>query len=103
RSERSGKARRALLGLPPLPTTTIGSFPQTGEVRKARAARRRGELDEAGYTERMRAEIADVVRLQDELELDVLVHGEPERNDMVQYFGEQLAGVAVTELGWVQS
>ena len=97
------KAQRARLGLPPLPTTTIGSFPQTGDVRKARAARRRGELDEAGYTDRMRAEIADVIRLQDELELDVLVHGEPERNDMVQYFGEQLAGVAVTELGWVQS
>ena len=97
------KAQRARLGLPPLPTTTIGSFPQTGEVRKARAARRRGELDEAGYQARMRAEIAEVIRLQDELELDVLVHGEPERNDMVQYFGEQLAGVAVTELGWVQS
>ncbi|HZA83288.1 MAG TPA: 5-methyltetrahydropteroyltriglutamate--homocysteine S-methyltransferase [Actinomycetes bacterium] len=97
------KAQRARLGLPPLPTTTIGSFPQTGEVRKARAARRRGDLDEAGYTARMRAEIAEVIRIQDELELDVLVHGEPERNDMVQYFGEQLAGVAVTELGWVQS
>jgi 5-methyltetrahydropteroyltriglutamate--homocysteine methyltransferase len=97
------KAQRARLGLPPLPTTTIGSFPQTGEVRKARAARRRGELDEAGYAERMRREIAEVVRIQDELELDVLVHGEPERNDMVQYFGEQLDGVAVTELGWVQS
>jgi 5-methyltetrahydropteroyltriglutamate--homocysteine methyltransferase len=97
------KAQRARLGLPPLPTTTIGSFPQTGEVRKARAARRRGELDEAGYTERMRREIAEVVRIQDELGLDVLVHGEPERNDMVQYFGEQLDGVAVTELGWVQS
>jgi 5-methyltetrahydropteroyltriglutamate--homocysteine methyltransferase len=97
------KAQRARLGLPPLPTTTIGSFPQTGEVRKARAARRRGELDEAGYRARMRAEIAEVIRIQDELELDVLVHGEPERNDMVQYFGEQLEGVAVTELGWVQS
>ena len=97
------KAQRARLGLPPLPTTTIGSFPQTGEVRKARAARRRGELDEAGYQARMRDEIAEVIRIQDELELDVLVHGEPERNDMVQYFGEQLAGVAVTELGWVQS
>jgi len=97
------KAQRARLGLPPLPTTTIGSFPQTGEVRKARAARRRGELDEAGYQARMRSEIAEVIRIQDELELDVLVHGEPERNDMVQYFGEQLAGVAVTELGWVQS
>jgi len=97
------KAQRARLGLPPLPTTTIGSFPQTGEVRRARAARRRGELDEAGYQARMREEIAQVIRIQDELELDVLVHGEPERNDMVQYFGEQLAGVAVTELGWVQS
>jgi 5-methyltetrahydropteroyltriglutamate--homocysteine methyltransferase len=97
------KAQRARLGLPALPTTTIGSFPQTGEVRKARAARRRGELDEAGYQARMRREIADVIRIQDELGLDVLVHGEPERNDMVQYFGEQLAGVAVTELGWVQS
>ena len=97
------KAQRARLGLPPLPTTTIGSFPQTGEVRKARAARRRGELDEAGYQARMRDEIAEVIRIQDELELDVLVHGEPERNDMVQYFGEQLDGVAVTELGWVQS
>jgi 5-methyltetrahydropteroyltriglutamate--homocysteine methyltransferase len=97
------KAQRARLGLPPLPTTTIGSFPQTGEVRRARAARRRGELDEAGYQARMRAEIAEVIRIQDELGLDVLVHGEPERNDMVQYFGEQLEGVAVTELGWVQS
>ncbi|MFL6187353.1 MAG: 5-methyltetrahydropteroyltriglutamate--homocysteine S-methyltransferase, partial [Actinomycetes bacterium] len=97
------KAQRARLGLPPLPTTTIGSLPQTGEVRRARAARRRGELDDAGYRARMRREIADVIRIQDELELDVLVHGEPERNDMVQYFGEQLAGVAVTELGWVQS
>jgi len=97
------KAQHARLGLPPLPTTTIGSFPQTGEVRKARAAVRRGELDEAAYRARMRAEIEQVIRVQDELELDVLVHGEPERNDMVQYFGEQLAGVAVTEHGWVQS
>jgi len=97
------KAQRVRLGLPPLPTTTIGSFPQTGEVRKARAAHRRGELDESAYRERMREEIARVIGLQDELGLDVLVHGEPERNDMVQYFGEQLAGVAVTEHGWVQS
>jgi 5-methyltetrahydropteroyltriglutamate--homocysteine methyltransferase len=97
------KAQRVRLGLPPLPTTTIGSFPQTGEVRRARAAHRRGELDESAYRERMREEIARVIRLQDELGLDVLVHGEPERNDMVQYFGEQLAGVAVTEHGWVQS
>jgi 5-methyltetrahydropteroyltriglutamate--homocysteine methyltransferase len=97
------KAQRARFGLPPLPTTTIGSFPQTGEVRKARAAHRRGELDEAAYRERMREEIARVIGVQDELGLDVLVHGEPERNDMVQYFGEQLDGVAVTEHGWVQS
>jgi 5-methyltetrahydropteroyltriglutamate--homocysteine methyltransferase len=97
------KAQRVRLGLPPLPTTTIGSFPQTGEVRRARAAFRRGELDEAAYRERMREEIAKVIALQDELGLDVLVHGEPERNDMVQYFGEQLDGVAVTEHGWVQS
>jgi 5-methyltetrahydropteroyltriglutamate--homocysteine methyltransferase len=97
------KAQRVRLGLPLLPTTTIGSFPQTGEVRRARAAHRRGELDEAAYRERMREEIAKVIGLQDELGLDVLVHGEPERNDMVQYFGEQLDGVAVTEHGWVQS
>jgi 5-methyltetrahydropteroyltriglutamate--homocysteine methyltransferase len=97
------KAQRLRLALPPLPTTTIGSFPQTGEVRKARAAYRRGELDEAAYRERMREEITRVIRLQDELGLDLLVHGEPERNDMVQYFGEQLDGVAVTEHGWVQS
>jgi 5-methyltetrahydropteroyltriglutamate--homocysteine methyltransferase len=97
------KAQRVHLGLPPLPTTTIGSFPQTGEVRRARAAHRRGELDEAAYRERMRVEIAKVIDLQDNLGLDVLVHGEPERNDMVQYFGEQLAGVAVTQHGWVQS
>jgi len=97
------KAQRARLDLPLLPTTTIGSFPQTGEVRAARAAARRGELDQAAYQARMREEIARVVRLQEDLGLDVLVHGEPERNDMVQYFGEQLAGVAVTEHGWVQS
>jgi 5-methyltetrahydropteroyltriglutamate--homocysteine methyltransferase len=97
------KAQRARLDLPLLPTTTIGSFPQTGEVRAARAAVRRGELDQEAYQARMREEIARVVRLQEDLGLDVLVHGEPERNDMVQYFGEQLAGVAVTDHGWVQS
>jgi 5-methyltetrahydropteroyltriglutamate--homocysteine methyltransferase len=97
------KAQRARLELPLLPTTTIGSFPQTREIRAARAAARRGRQGQAGYAARMRAEIARVVRLQEELGLDVLVHGEPERNDMVQYFGEQLAGVAVTEHGWVQS
>jgi len=97
------KAQRARLDLPLLPSTTIGSFPQTAEVRAARAAARRGELDQAAYEARMREEIARVVRLQEDLGLDVLVHGEPERNDMVQYFGEQLAGVAVSEHGWVQS
>ncbi|MFK3984409.1 5-methyltetrahydropteroyltriglutamate--homocysteine S-methyltransferase [Micromonospora sp. NPDC050397] len=91
------------LGLPELPTTTIGSFPQTAELRKARAAVRAGTLDDAGYTERMRAEVEHVIRLQEELGLDVLVHGEPERNDMVQYFGEQLDGFAATHHGWVQS
>ncbi|WIX97970.1 5-methyltetrahydropteroyltriglutamate--homocysteine S-methyltransferase [Amycolatopsis mongoliensis] len=96
-------AQRAALGLPPLPTTTIGSFPQTAEVRRARAAHRAGTLDDAGYADAMRAEIERVVRLQEDLGLDVLVHGEPERNDMVQYFAEQLAGFAATAHGWVQS
>ncbi|MFY1692835.1 5-methyltetrahydropteroyltriglutamate--homocysteine S-methyltransferase [Plantactinospora sp. WMMB782] len=91
------------LNLPELPTTTIGSFPQTAELRKARAALRTGTLDDAGYAERMRAEIEHVIRLQEKLGLDVLVHGEPERNDMVQYFGEQLDGFAATAHGWVQS
>ena len=97
------KAQRARLGLPLLPTTTIGSFPQTGEVRAARAAARRGELDPGAYERRMRREIDRVIALQEDLGLDVLVHGEPERNDMVQYFGEQLAGYLTTEQGWVQS
>jgi 5-methyltetrahydropteroyltriglutamate--homocysteine methyltransferase len=101
--ERRAAAQQAELGLPPLPTTTIGSFPQTTDVRKARAALRSGELDEAGYIAVMHAEIERVVRLQEELGLDVLVHGEPERNDMVQYFAEQLDGFAATEYGWVQS
>lgn len=91
------------LGLPLLPTTTIGSFPQTPEVRQARAALRGGRISEDEYTETMRAEIAEVVRLQEELGFDVIVHGEPERNDMVQYFAEHLAGFAVTDNGWVQS
>jgi 5-methyltetrahydropteroyltriglutamate--homocysteine methyltransferase len=97
------KAQRDRLGLPPLPTTTIGSFPQTDDVRATRSALRRGEIDERAYRERMQAEIAAVVELQERLGLDVLVHGEPERNDMVQYFAEQLDGYATTELGWVQS
>jgi 5-methyltetrahydropteroyltriglutamate--homocysteine methyltransferase len=96
-------AQQARLDLPPLPTTTIGSFPQTQEIRRTRASWVRGELSDAEYTAAMRAEIASTVALQEELGLDVLVHGEPERNDMVQYFAEQLDGFATTVHGWVQS
>ncbi|HEX6346748.1 5-methyltetrahydropteroyltriglutamate--homocysteine S-methyltransferase [Umezawaea sp.] len=95
--------QRARIALPPLATTTIGSFPQTDDVRRARAELRAGTLDEAGYAERIRAEVERVVRLQEEIGLDVLVHGEPERNDMVQYFAEHLEGFASTASGWVQS
>jgi 5-methyltetrahydropteroyltriglutamate--homocysteine methyltransferase len=96
-------AQRERLGLPSFPTTTIGSFPQTADVRSARAALRGGEIDETEYERRMKAEIERVVRLQEDLGLDVLVHGEPERNDMVQYFGEQMDGYAFTQSAWVQS
>jgi 5-methyltetrahydropteroyltriglutamate--homocysteine methyltransferase len=96
-------AQAARLGLPALPTTTIGSFPQTPEIRLARAAFGRGELTSAQYEDEMRAEIARVIDLQEQIGLDVLVHGEPERNDMVQYFAENLDGFAVTRNGWVQS
>ena len=96
-------AQTERLHLPPLPTTTIGSFPQTTEIRKARAANARGELSDADYEARMREEIASVIRLQEALGLDVLVHGEAERNDMVQYFAELLDGFAATRNGWVQS
>ncbi len=97
------RAQREALALPPLPTTTIGSFPQTAEVRKARADLRTGRIDQAAYDTAMRTEIDRVIRLQERIGLDVLVHGEPERNDMVQYFAEQLDGFATTQLGWVQS
>jgi 5-methyltetrahydropteroyltriglutamate--homocysteine methyltransferase len=100
--ERS-KAQRAGLKLPVLPTTTIGSFPQTAEVRKARAAFKKGEWSKARYEAFCREEIARTVRFQEEIGLDVLVHGECERNDMVEYFGEQLDGFAFTGNGWVQS
>jgi 5-methyltetrahydropteroyltriglutamate--homocysteine methyltransferase len=96
-------AQAAQLDLPLLPTTTIGSFPQTGDIRKARARHGRGELTTAEYEAFLRDEIARVVTLQEEIGLDVLVHGEAERNDMVQYFAEHLDGFAVTENGWVQS
>ncbi|HEY5514915.1 MAG TPA: 5-methyltetrahydropteroyltriglutamate--homocysteine S-methyltransferase, partial [Pengzhenrongella sp.] len=96
-------AQAARLQLPPLPTTTIGSFPQTPEIRKARAAHTKGELSTDRYEVQMRAEIHRVVDLQERIGLDVLVHGEPERNDMVQYFAENLDGFAATQNGWVQS
>ncbi|MGP3957123.1 5-methyltetrahydropteroyltriglutamate--homocysteine S-methyltransferase [Nonomuraea sp. 3N208] len=91
------------LRLPPLPITTIGSFPQTGELRAARAAVTAGTLTQEEYERRVEAEIEHVIRVQERLGLDVLVHGEPERNDMVQYFAEHLDGFAVTRNGWVQS
>jgi 5-methyltetrahydropteroyltriglutamate--homocysteine methyltransferase len=96
-------AQRARLGLPLLPTTTIGSFPQTGDIRAARRQRREGVLREEQYEAFLRAQVDEVVRRQEELGLDVLVHGEPERNDMVEYFGEQLEGFAFSAGGWVQS
>jgi 5-methyltetrahydropteroyltriglutamate--homocysteine methyltransferase len=92
-----------VLELPELPTTTIGSFPQTPEIRDARQRARRGELDEQGYEAFLRDEIATVVHRQEEMGLDVLVHGEAERNDMVEYFAEHLSGFVVSAYGWVQS
>ncbi|NRR33151.1 5-methyltetrahydropteroyltriglutamate--homocysteine S-methyltransferase [Oxalobacteraceae bacterium] len=97
------RVQRARFQLPAFPTTTIGSFPQTGAIRAARAGFRRGDISAAAYATSMRAEIADAVRRQEDIGLDVLVHGEAERNDMVEYFGEQLDGFAFTQLGWVQS
>jgi 5-methyltetrahydropteroyltriglutamate--homocysteine methyltransferase len=95
--------RRQQVRLPLFPTTTIGSFPQTPEVRAARRKLHDGKLSQAEYDAFIEAEIERALRLQEEMGLDVLVHGEFERNDMVQYFGEQLAGFAFTEHGWVQS
>ncbi|MEN3031491.1 5-methyltetrahydropteroyltriglutamate--homocysteine S-methyltransferase [Chromobacterium amazonense] len=105
---RSGYAQRAALQaarlqLPAYPTTTIGSFPQTAAIRQARSQFKAGEIDEAAYIAAMRAEIEHSVREQEALGLDVLVHGEAERNDMVEYFGEQLDGYAFSQFGWVQS
>lgn len=96
-------AQRAHLGLPLLPTTTIGSFPQTTELRTARADLRAGRIDTAGYEDRIKEEIREVLAFQEKAGIDVLVHGEPERNDMVQYFAEQLTGYLATQHGWVQS
>ena len=96
-------AQAEWLELPAFPTTTIGSFPQTGEIRSRRAAYAKGELAEADYVAFIRRQIADTVARQEELGLDVLVHGEPERNDMVEYFGQQMEGFCFTANGWVQS
>lgn len=98
---RTAQARR--LELPAYPTTTIGSFPQTADVRKARAAHGKQALSDGEYDAFLRAETLEAVRWQEEIGLDVLVHGEFERNDMVQYFGEKLAGFAFTQNAWVQS
>ncbi|WP_436269138.1 5-methyltetrahydropteroyltriglutamate--homocysteine S-methyltransferase [Pseudoduganella sp. LjRoot289] len=95
--------QRARFQLPSFPTTTIGSFPQTQAIRAVRAGHKRGEIGAAAYESCMRDEIAYAIARQEELGLDVLVHGEAERNDMVEYFGEQLDGFAFTQLGWVQS
>ncbi len=95
--------QRSSSRLPSLPTTTIGSFPQTAEIRRARADHRAGRISDAEYQRLTRAEIDRVIALQEDIGLDVLVHGEPERNDMVQYFAERLSGFAATAHGWVQS
>ena len=97
------EVQRAALNLPLYPTTSIGSFPQTQDIRKARAAFKKGELNEADYKAAMQKEIQTVVDYQHDVDIDVLVHGEPERNDMVEYFGEQLEGFTFTKFGWVQS
>ncbi len=97
------KVQQADLKLPSFPTTTIGSFPQTPDIRNARSAFKKGEIDDKAYLAAMKKEIEHVVRYQEEADLDVLVHGEPERNDMVEYFGEQLNGYIFSSNGWVQS
>jgi 5-methyltetrahydropteroyltriglutamate--homocysteine methyltransferase len=95
--------QQAWMNLPLLPTTTIGSFPQTQEIRQVRAAFKKGELSAADYEAAMKQDIAYCVKQQEQLDIDVLVHGEAERNDMVEYFGEQLDGYCFTQYGWVQS
>lgn len=97
------KAQQEWMNLPILPTTTIGSFPQTTEIRQARAAFKKGDLSATDYEAAMKKEIAYCVEVQEKLQLDVPVHGEAERNDMVEYFGEQLAGYCFSQFGWVQS
>ena len=102
--EERRQAQRSRIDIPELfPSTTIGSYPQTDEIRKTRQRLRKGEIDWAAYKEAMEKEVEKVIRFQEEVGLDVLVHGEPERNDMVQYFGEQMEGYVFTENAWVQS
>jgi 5-methyltetrahydropteroyltriglutamate--homocysteine methyltransferase len=96
-------AQQKKLNLPVLPTTTIGSFPQTVELRRVRREYKAKKISEDEYVSAIKEEISKVVKIQEELDIDVLVHGEPERNDMVEYFGEQLSGFAFTANGWVQS
>jgi 5-methyltetrahydropteroyltriglutamate--homocysteine methyltransferase len=97
------EAQKKVLGLPLLPTTTIGSFPQTKKVRSKRFGFNKGRIPSDEYFTFLKGEIERTIRIQEELDLDVLVHGEFERNDMVQYFAEQLEGFAFTQYGWVQS
>jgi len=92
-----------ILSLPILPTTTIGSYPQTSEIRKQRFLFNRGEVSWKDYDLFLKKEIENVIRVQEDLGLDILVHGEPERTDMVEYFAEQMDGFALTQHGWVQS
>lgn len=101
--QQRAQTQKQWLNLPPFPTTTIGSFPQTAEIRQTRSAYRKGDIDDAQYRSFMQQEIQQCIAEQEKLELDVLVHGEAERNDMVEYFGQQLEGYAFSELGWVQS
>ena len=101
--EEREKIQKDILNLPKFPTTTIGSFPQTADVRKNRQAFRKGEISKEQYTEFNKNKIRECIELQEEIGLDVIVHGEYERNDMVEYFGENLAGYVFTEKAWVQS
>ncbi|GFR75477.1 5-methyltetrahydropteroyltriglutamate--homocysteine methyltransferase [Elysia marginata] len=97
------KKQKQVLSLPLFPTTTIGSYPQTVEIRKKRAAFRKGDITQEAYISAMKDNIKEVVKFQEDVDIDVLVHGEPERNDMVEYFGENFDGFVSTQNGWVQS
>src|SRR5699024_21363 len=105
RSPYAERARKqhAKLGLPAFPTTTIGSFPQTKEVRKARAAHKKGNMSDADYDQFLQEQFDAAIKMQEDMGYDMLVHGEFERTDMLEYFGEQLKGYAFSSLGWVQS